>query len=46
VSPRITNNLVLASARHRPATRLAMATGDLIRQLNLAALFAPAAAAR
>lgn len=41
-SPRITNNLVLASARHRPATRLATATGDLIRQLNLAALFEPA----
>lgn len=42
-APRITNNLVLASARHRPATRLASATGDLIRQLNLAALFEPAA---
>ncbi|MFY3317576.1 LysR family transcriptional regulator, partial [Achromobacter ruhlandii] len=42
VAPGITNNLVLASARHRPATRLATATGELIRQLNLAALFEPA----
>ncbi|MBR8656228.1 LysR family transcriptional regulator [Achromobacter sp. Marseille-Q0513] len=40
-APRITNNLVLASARHRPATRLASATADLIRGLGLAALFAP-----
>jgi LysR family nitrogen assimilation transcriptional regulator len=43
VSPKITNNLVLASARHRPATRLAAATGLLIRRLKLAELFAPAA---
>ncbi|MCG7324237.1 LysR family transcriptional regulator [Achromobacter sp. ACRQX] len=42
-SPTITNNLVLASARHRPATRLAAATGELIRGLRLAELFAPGA---
>jgi len=42
-SPKITNNLVLASARHRPATRLATATGLLIQKLELARLFAPAA---
>ncbi|WP_447918779.1 LysR family transcriptional regulator [Achromobacter aegrifaciens] len=42
VAPTITNNLVLASARHRPATRLAAATALLIRRLDLPALFAPA----
>ncbi|OXC91062.1 LysR family transcriptional regulator, partial [Achromobacter sp. KAs 3-5] len=42
-SPTITNNLVLASPRHRPATRLAAATGQLIRELRLADLFAPEA---
>ena len=40
--PRIVNNLVLATARHRPSTRLASATAKLIRGLELRALFAPA----
>lgn len=38
-SPRIRNDLVLASPRHRPATRLATATAHLIRALKLADLF-------
>ena len=42
--PRIVNNLVLATARHRPSTRLASATAKLIRGLELRALFAPAKA--
>jgi LysR family transcriptional regulator, nitrogen assimilation regulatory protein len=39
VEPRILNDLVLASARHRPATRLAGATAALLRGLDLAAAF-------
>ena len=46
VDPTITNDLVLASARHRPATRLAAATALLIRRLELPALFAPPARPR
>jgi LysR family nitrogen assimilation transcriptional regulator len=43
ISPRIRNDLVLASPRNRPATRLAAATASLIRNLDLAALFQPGA---
>ncbi|WP_251863095.1 LysR substrate-binding domain-containing protein [Achromobacter sp. Marseille-Q4962] len=44
-NPRILNDLVLASARHRPATRLATATAALIRGLDIAGLLAPPASA-
>jgi LysR family nitrogen assimilation transcriptional regulator len=40
-SPRIRNDLVLATPRNRPSTRLAQATAALIRQLDLEALFKP-----
>ena len=43
--PRIVNNLVLATARHR-STRLASATAKLIRGLELRALFAPGKSAK
>lgn len=46
VAPRIVNNLVLATARHRPSTRLASATAKLIRGLELRALFAPGKSAK
>lgn len=37
--PRILNNLVLATARNRPLTRLADATAGLVRKLDMAGLF-------
>lgn len=46
VAPRIVNNLVLATARHRPSTRLASATAKLVRGLELRALFAPGKSAK
>jgi LysR family nitrogen assimilation transcriptional regulator len=42
-SPTIRNDLVLAMPRHRPATRLAEATAQLLRELDLKRLFYPAA---
>jgi LysR family nitrogen assimilation transcriptional regulator len=41
ISPRIQNDLVLATPRNRPITRLAAATVDLIRSLDIAELFKP-----
>jgi LysR family nitrogen assimilation transcriptional regulator len=40
VAPRVTNDLVLALPRQRHATRLADATANLVRGLDLAPLFA------
>jgi LysR family nitrogen assimilation transcriptional regulator len=39
--PRILNDLVLATARNRPLTRLANATAGLVRGLDMAGLFGP-----
>ncbi|MFL9899988.1 LysR family transcriptional regulator [Paraburkholderia fungorum] len=41
VSPSIKNNLLLATPRNRPITRLASGTADLIRALDIASLFRP-----
>ncbi|MFM0199105.1 LysR family transcriptional regulator [Paraburkholderia fungorum] len=41
VSPSIKNNLLLATPRNRPSTRLADGTADLIRALDIASLFKP-----
>jgi LysR family nitrogen assimilation transcriptional regulator len=43
--PRIRNDLVLATPRKRPATRLAAATASLIRAMDLSTLFQPVDAA-
>jgi LysR family nitrogen assimilation transcriptional regulator len=41
ISPRIRNDLMLATPRNRPITRLATGTAELIRAMDIGALFQP-----